>query len=145
MPKLLLFAPCEKVIVDQQNNVSLISILQDLKIQVPETGPVPPANASAAIKWDVLTVWARSDDDAGKRYEQRIALFNPEGAPTEISTTTPVETKNASHRIVATIFGFPIGSSGRYRLKLWLSEDGRESREPIAEYAITVSQEVLKK
>jgi len=145
MPKLQLFAPCEKVLIDQQNTVSLISVLQELKVQVPETGPMPPANAKAAYKWDVLTEWARTDDDFGKRFEQRIALFDPAGKPTELSTTTAINTEKATNRIVATILGFPIGSLGRYTLKLWLSENGQETPQPIAEYAITVSREVLKK
>ena len=145
MPKLLLFVPCEKVLVDQQNTVSLISMLQEVNFQVSEAGPSPPANAKAAMKWDVLTVWARTDDDFGKRYEQRFALFDPDGEPTEITTTAPIETEKATHRNIATIFGFPIGSAGRYTLKLWLSENGQERPEPIAEYVVTVSREVLKK
>ena len=145
MPKLLLFVPCEKVLIDQQSTVSLISLFQELKFQVVESGPLPPANATAALKWDVLTMWARTDSDFGKRYEQRITLFNPEGEPTEVSTTALIETEKATHRVVATIFGFPIGSTGRYTLKLWLSEDGQETPEPIAEHVITVSREVLKK
>lgn len=145
MPKLLLFVPCEKVLIDQQGSISIISLLQELKVQVAENGPTPPANAKAAVKWDVLTIWERTDDDFGKTYEQRIALFEPNGEPTEISAIAPIETEKGSHRNVATIFGFPIGLAGRYALRLWLSENGVETPKPLAEYAIKVSREVLKK
>jgi hypothetical protein len=145
MPRLLLFAACEKVIVDQQNNTSLISLLQEMQIQIPETGQVPPQNATAAIKWDVLTLWSRTDNDAGKRFEQRFVLFNPAGEATAVSGSTPFDLAKSAHRNVATIYGFPIGSSGRYTLKLWLFEGGKESPQPIAEYPIDVAHEALKK
>jgi hypothetical protein len=145
MPKLILFAACEKAIVDQQNVVSLISVFQELKIQVPEAGPVPAADANAAMKWDVIAMWESTASDAGKRYEQRVALFDPAGQPTAVSGVSPIETTAATHRNIATIFGFPIGSTGRYTLKLWLSENGQETQQPIAEYSINVGHDVLKK
>jgi hypothetical protein len=147
MPKLVLFAACEKVIVDQQNLPSLISLLQELKVQVPETGATPPANTNAAIKWDVLALWERTADDAGKHYEQRIVLFNPAGEPTGVTGVSSIEVGAAAtmHRNIATIAGFPIGAAGRYTLRLWLSENGQESQQPVAEYSINVVYDVLRK
>ena len=106
-----------------------------------------PPNAAAALKWDVVTLWVKTDDDAGKRFEQRIELFNPAGESTAVSGATriPLEAQKTGHRITATIVGFPIGLSGRYTLRLWLYESGHELPAPIAEYPIDVSQEVLRK
>ncbi|SRR5712692_128273 len=147
MPKLLLFAACEKVLIDQQNNASLISLLQEVKVQVPEAGPLPAQGTAAALKWDVLTLWLKTDDDIGKHYEQRIELFNPEDHSTDVSGTAPIpfEPQKTGHRLTATIVGFPLGWSGRYTLKLWLYESGHQMQAPIAEYPIVVSYEVLKK
>jgi hypothetical protein len=85
-------------------------------------------------------------DILDKRYEQRIALFDPSGQPTAVSSVSPIESKpGAMHRTLVTIHGFRIGSTGRYTLKLWLSENGQETQQPIAEYGITVVHDVLKK
>jgi hypothetical protein len=65
----LLFAACEKVIIDQDNNVSLISLLQDLKVDIPE-GERPPAEkqgAVVALRWSALAMWLKTEQDAGER------------------------------------------------------------------------------
>ena len=60
MPKLLMFAPCEKVIIDQFNNPTLVSILQQW---APDQRDIPE-NAFAPQRWDVFTLWYRLAEDA---------------------------------------------------------------------------------
>lgn len=144
MPKLLIFAACEKVLVDQQNNTSLITLLQEAKVGIPVPAPgqeVPPPGAKvmAAMKWDALTLWTKTDD---KIYEQRIALFDPSGNPTGIEAAVGLDfAGKGTLRNVATVFGFPIYEMGVYLMKLWLREKGQEFGDPIAEFPITVIRE----
>src|SRR5437867_283000 len=107
MPRLLLFAACEKFIIDQQNNASMISLLQELAIPV-QDNTVPPSGAAAAMKWDAVAIWLKGEDDFGKTYEQRIALFEPSGEPTGVSVSSTFAIEPATHRNVTTIYGFPI-------------------------------------
>jgi hypothetical protein len=99
----------------------------------------------AGIKWDIVTEWTRLESDTGKRFEQRVALYDPSGAHSTVAQTNPVDSSAPNHRHIATVFGFPIGSTGRYTLRLWLSENGQEQPEPVAEFWITLIHEVLDK
>jgi len=145
MPRLVLFAACERAIVDQQNSLTIVGFLQELKVQVPESGQKPPPDANAPMKWEVVTQWAVLPTDIGRHFEQRFALFNPAGQQTAVSATGALDLSGAYNRNIATIFGFPIGSPGRYTLKLWLSENDQEPEQPVAEYWIDVGLEVLSK
>src|SRR5262249_17249286 len=142
--KLLLFAACEKCIIDQRNAASLIGLFLELKVQVAEEQRPEPKTV-IPMKWDVVTLWLRTDDDSTKTYEQRIVLVNPGGEDTGVATSSTFSLPVATHRIVATIFGFPIGVSGRHTLRVWVYETGKEAGSPVAEYPITVTYEVLKK
>lgn len=135
MPKLLMFAPCEKVLIDQQNNISLIALLQEVSVEVPE----PPLGTMAALKWDAFSLWLKTPDDAGRSYEQRVALFDPSGHPTGIEGSAPLNFGDKlTLRNIATVFGFPISATGRYLLKLWLYEKGQPPKEHISEFPILV-------
>lgn len=145
MPKLVLFVACEKAIYDQEKSLSLIGIVQELTVQVPEMGHLPSPGTSAAFKWDIVSIWASQPDDVGKRFEQRVALLDPQGKQTDVSATLGIEVTGPYHRNLTKVFGFPISSAGRHTLKLWLSENGTEAAEPIAEYHIDVVYDPLKK
>src|SRR6266536_5914459 len=99
MPKLLVFAACEKVLIDQQNNVSLISVLQEAKVGMPDSAKeklTPGAKVMAAMKWDALTLWVKTDD---KPYEQRVALFDPSGNHTGIEAVAGLDLDRKSTRL----------------------------------------------
>jgi len=133
MPKLLIFAACEKVLIDQLNNLSLISVLQEAKVGMPPQGvqaQLPSgAKLMAPIKWDVLALWAKTDD---KVCEQRVALFDPSGNPTGIDATGELDFQGkATLRHMVTVLGLPVYEMGVYLLKLWVREKGQEFGEPI--------------
>ena len=148
MPKLMAFVACEKVIIDQDNNVSLITLLQELKSQIPEsvTKEIPPGvKTMAAIKWVAFSMWVKaSDDENEKEYQQRVALVDPSGESTGIEGAAPFKfgSDKTSMRASVNVLGFPIYATGRYTLRLWMHEKGQpESPEPIAEYPIVVKRE----
>src|SRR5712691_4610155 len=79
MPKLLLFAPCEKVIIAQYGNTaSLITILQELTVSVPPDVQIP-ADAKVPVQWYGFSLWQKQPGDEGKRYEQQIEFADPDG------------------------------------------------------------------
>jgi hypothetical protein len=91
-------------------------------------------------------MWLIESGDVGKRYEEKIALFDPDGAATVVKGSgVGIETTGAGHRNVTTVLGFPIGKTGRHSLRLWMYEHGNVPGEPIAEYPIRVSHDILKK
>ena len=95
MPRLLMFAPCQKAIIDQQDqSISMISILTGIKAQpLPDdqnrATPVPP-NAAAPFKWAAVSVWLRQPDDGDRTFEQRFAVHLPNGIVVEGNKDTVV-------------------------------------------------------
>jgi hypothetical protein len=105
------------VLIDQENNTSLIAIFNELRRpSVPDI----PANAQAPIRWNILTLWYRESSDVGHRFEQRAVLFAPDGTVTVDSRVEFDMSEGQMHRNVTTVFGFPISQIGQYSLSLRL-------------------------
>ena len=144
MPKLMMFAACEKVLIDQDGSVSLVCLLAELKAEMPEPATKAIPKPAAAMRWAAFSMWLKTEtEDDEKEYEQRIALIDPSGEATGIQATTPFKFGDKTiMRNIVTILGFPIHASGRYVLRLWMQEKGHaESVDPIAEYPIGVRLE----
>jgi hypothetical protein len=133
MAQLLVFAPCERIIVEHgSSGVSLISLLQEVTVAPPMEGLA--ADAVAPTVWYVLSMWFREHDEPIEALHQRIAVQSPSGKVlTEIFTD--FELTKVSHRNIAVIQGLPVGEPGCYRLRLSLkSKDGEWAE--IASYPI---------
>ena len=100
----------------------------------------------AAIRWDAFSLWQKtSADDDSKNYVQRVELFDPSDNPTGIQGSSSIKFGDKdSLRNILTIFGFPLSVTGRYVLRLWLSEAGREPATPLAEFPIKLSRQAPK-
>jgi hypothetical protein len=139
----LLFAPCEKALVDQNNNISLISVLEELHIDIPEAVDVP-TKAVGVIHWDVVALWAPTTDDDAKLYEQRVEVVAPNGMVIAGGNVTFEMRTGRNHRNTVRITGFPVGPPGDYVLKLSIREDrdGMLFHE-VATYPLRVKREKL--
>lgn len=138
MPKLLIFAPCEKLILSQENVASLISVMEAINVNV---GADVPADAVLPIRWEVLTLWQRQPDDpVGTRYEQRLDVLRPDGVI--VSNTISgfeIFEQATNYRNIASLFGLPIGQQGRCSIKLFLRVVNQDSEwGEIAEYSIAI-------
>jgi hypothetical protein len=139
MPKLLLFAPCEKVIIDRESGTaSLITILQDVTVSIPPDVQLPE-KAAVPLRWYVFTVWHKQPGEEGKRFAQEIELSGPDGSSI-FSATSQFEMADQSyHRVTSLFSSFPVWQSGWHTLKLYLSEnkEGEERRE-VASFPLNV-------
>jgi hypothetical protein len=139
MPKLLLFAPCEKIIIERESNTaSLITILQDVTVSIPPDAQLPE-KAAVPLRWYVFTVWHKQPDEEGKRFAQEIDLCGPDGNII-VSATSQFEMTDQSYHRVPTFFpSFPIWQFGWHTLKLYLREDkeGEEKRE-VASFPLNI-------
>jgi len=140
MPKLLLFAPCEKVLVDQQtNSISLIALLQELHYKLPPGAQLPP-NFGLPLSWSVLSLWQEESNDTGIHFEQRFILENATGTPV-IENITPWQFTRANHRVIANVMGLPV--SRRLSLHLFYRITGALDWIQVATYPIEMVQDVL--
>lgn len=139
MPKLLLFAPCEKVIIaHDENTVSLITVLQTLQFAVEDVGGIPE-KASAPIRWFVFSMWQATPEEIGKSFEQRVELLLPDGTVglKNDSTFTFAEGK-PFHRMNIGFLKFPISKTGQCSLKLSLKNERKNTWEEYARFPMEI-------
>ena len=87
MPKLMLFVPCEKLIVDEDGkNTTLICVIQNIEASVPKDKPVDKT-ATAPREWDVVTLWHSEEaEEIGTKFRQRFEFVLPDGTVLMSST-----------------------------------------------------------
>jgi len=93
MPRLMMFAACEKVIIGQEDNAStLMSILQGFEVHAE-----PPADqvVQIPIHWYVFTLWERLPEDVPESDIQRIQLFAPDSTVL-LSAEIPIITSGSA-------------------------------------------------
>lgn len=140
MPRLLLFAPCDNVLVagDASQSASLIIVLTQIIFQ----GPIPtnlPPNPVAPMRWSTFSQWEMANDEAGVRFTQRIKLVAPDGSEAYSNVLDFVGEQNKPiHRLVTTNFGFPVLPEGTYRLLMSLTRSGEENWSDLADYPLQI-------
>jgi hypothetical protein len=138
MPKLLVFAACENVVVDQNNIVSLHSLLENINVQVPP-GFIAPPNAGTPIRWFIFSLWQRESSDQGKTFEQRSALVTADGIVVLETPIAVFEIKAPQHRIISQVMGMPISKVGGHLVKTFIREKGDGAWTEAGSYPITIN------
>jgi hypothetical protein len=130
MPTLLLLAPCEKVIVDQNNASSLIAILEEVKVQVVSGVPIP-LGMVIPMQWTVVTLWEQSSAyDVGRAFEQRTALVSASGKHlVELIGQFAFAEHRPRTRVMNQIQGMPVSEPGSHKIKIWFRELAQEPKE----------------
>ncbi len=131
MPNLLLFVACEKVIVANDNVISVIALLQEVNVQLPLDAPPPPELKVAPMNWSILSIWERIPSDLSKCFEQKIAIcsssnevvFETPLLPFEFQVIPPAMHLASQHRTIGSTNLIPI-TPDEYSLKTWLREKG---------------------
>jgi hypothetical protein len=132
MPKLLVFAPCEKVIVSEGDGASsLISIVQGFTAEA----PLPSGNNLALpLVWYIYALWENTGDGNGT---QLVELLPPSGPPKlAIQAEVTTEPGRRFFRAVTRVTGLPIGGAGDHVLRLSFRADGEESYRELARFPI---------
>lgn len=141
MPQLLVFVPCEKVIIDENQNPTLVVLMQGLgAAPLPGQPAEIPRNAVGPKEWCIFSVWRPSDQDYGKLFNQRIQLLWPDGSEFQNAHFAFQFEKGKSHQIRMNMFGFPIGQVGDVTLNMWLERDSKKIGE-MHSRTITVKRE----
>ena len=124
MPDLLLFTLCEKVIVDERKNVSLINLLQGIEAARQDPSLLMPKNAVSPMPWAVFTLWKPVEGDLGKQFSQIVQVMWPDRSEfKKVSLDFKIQDKN--HQVRVDILGFPIGQVGDVLVNAWIEWDRR--------------------
>ena|ERR1700676_4828666 len=139
MPRLILFAPCERVIFGYGDmSASLIIIMQELQVKK----EIPKDATIIFQQFSVFSQWIKSPEDEGKTFEQKITMACGNEKPAVENISVFQMTAARLHRAVVTFRSFPALKAGEYDLSLSIRVQG-ESRwpPPIASYPMNVTLE----
>lgn len=132
MPRLIVLAPCENVIVSQDNKLSLISLLETINVGIPANQPIPP-NSSIPMPWFAVTVWEREASDGNTEFESFVQAGHLQSTTANFRMTTPM------HRIIGQILGFPL-VFGEVRLKAFIRAVGTQQWNEKGTYPLIVQR-----
>jgi hypothetical protein len=138
MPKLVIFAPCEKLIIAEDTHAaSIINLLWGTQIVI--AAPQSTDDLKIPFRWNVFCLWQEENGDTGKTFEQTIQLVVPSGR-VHMSSSQEFQITKAFHRIVTNIDGFPVTEDGRYVIRALLREvpTGAEASETASCYLTVV-------
>lgn len=141
MPRLLVFAACDNVLLGNDNNVSLITLLNQITLNIAEDAPDPlPADSTVPIRWFVYSEWEIAPEERGLGFEQRMQLFAGESQDAKIETIAAFMTKpdKSRHRMIGQLQGFPLLPEGIHRLKLSIRPSGGDEWTPAGDYPFEV-------
>jgi hypothetical protein len=138
MPRLVLFAPCTKVIVSADDQtVSLVSLLDGVSIPAPDPSR-DEGSATTPLAWEYVALWAREHGDDGQSFEQRLDVLTPDRR-SAADVRHRFEIAARTVRVRASVVGFPVGIAGECLLRL----SYRNAADPdvwqrVAEYPVLV-------
>jgi hypothetical protein len=125
MPTNLIYATCEKVLVDESQTASLISIFDKLTVNAPENAEIP-RNGIAVKEWAVYASWIPEADDVGKTYKVATQVFYPDETPFADVVRFDLAMKAGKRaQGIARFNGFPIGQVGAFTVSTWLEYEGK--------------------
>ena len=116
MLKLLIYAPCEKVIVANDETVSVISLMESISVNI---GGEMPADALAPIRWSVLSLWKRDQEiQEPIDIEERTDVLRPDDTVATGGTTKfTITNQHLFYRSLVPLPIFPIGLPGFVKVK----------------------------
>ena len=146
MPKLLVFAPCTKFIVSEEDNsASWIAIMEGLEVGIPAGVTELPANASVPFSWTVATMWYSTPEDSDKEYEQRVQILWPDGRLLAEGIVL-FRMTHRTHRNRVNIQSFNVSQPGEQLLRLAIREVGANTDwQEITDYPIMIKHVVEEK
>lgn len=122
MPKLLVFLPCERVVIGREgdNSASIIAIVQGFTAEGSEIprapdGPGAPVVA-IPVSWSIFALWDGAPVDGD--LQARTELFSPYGRSLfKLDVAWRFEEGKRFHRLLSKVPAFPLDGVGEYILK----------------------------
>ena len=127
MPHLDSFLVCEKIIIDQLQKPTLISVFQSISALVPD-GQEIPTDTIAGTAWSVFCEWVFSEDELATSFDQVIEVMFPDGSPTPIKgrvTLKELTKDGQGTRCYVNMFGMPIAYPGFLSINVWVEAESR--------------------
>ncbi len=145
MIRLLLFAPCERLLFSEQNspsNTSLITVLESLSVRGEPTEEIRP-DAALPKKWLAVALWHRTQEvEQPTVYQSKCELYAPDGQMLmggNVEFTVSNEFMNFRNTVNFPVI--PIGQSGIFSLKLFYKQSDAETWEQAGDFPLRILHE----
>lgn len=143
MPKLLIFTPCNQAIVGQDSSLSIIVVMNEVRVTIPRSFPDPiPDNAAMHLRWATVSHWDKLPDDGNGRFEQKVEMIDADGnvrPGVQVTTEFAMDAVKQKHTVVVNFPFMPALPDGTYGLRLSLRRIGDENWNVVTEYPIGIS------
>lgn len=120
---LLLLAPCDRILQDPTQGVSLINVFHGLMFKIPE-GIDLPKDAVMPKEWTIFSKWELGPEEVGKDYISRVQIFWPDGTEFLKSSLTAMQPTRDGMSFTNQMNTFPVGQAGKLRVVQTLESDG---------------------
>lgn len=140
MPRLILFAPCERLIVGgEDNTLTMVAIMSEIYANVPFPLDQPlPENASIPMRWYFGSLWMVGAEEHGKPFVQRIELKSEDGKVL-LSSMMPFTMDKVFMRCIIHIQGFPISKPGMLKASLAVRAESAVEWSEVADFPMLLS------
>jgi hypothetical protein len=119
------------------NNVSLIEVIEDISIPLPP--PQPPVWGLVPALFDVVTVWARQNDDAPTSGFGRLSIVSP-GGESLVHYDYDIDLReNRRVRNIGRVLGFPAREPGRYFFRVEYRINANDAWQQVSNFPIAVN------
>lgn len=140
MPTLHIFAICEKVIMDDNKNPSLIVLIQNINVAPVAPKEKLPRDAVTPKEWAIFTQWMLSEEEQEKPFVQVIQAFWPDGTQFNKTPHPFPTTKHAIKQVNMGVVGMPVGQEGPIPVKLWLELEDQPVTEVFVKHLNVIHQ-----
>jgi hypothetical protein len=133
--KLETIAACNDVLLDEQNNPTLVSVFCALDTAHAQGAKID-AGAIAPREWKIVTVWLADEADLGKTFTQRTKVMAPDGKEFG-NASSDFKVAARSHNIRQNVIGMPVGVEGNIVISVWLEAENKKVSE-LYKYEISI-------
>jgi hypothetical protein len=128
MPRLGSYLICEKIIIDQQQKPSIISVFQSLSALIPE-GQTIAKDTVGFNPWAIFCEWFFDDKEtANGKVEQVVEVLHPDGTPSPIKGRLQFQQfakDGQGTRSYINLMGLPISQPGFLSINVWMEIDSK--------------------
>ncbi len=143
MPRLVIFAVCDRILIEDKGTVSLIKIADEFTVTIKGDTKIG-RDAVGPTEWAIFTKWEKTSGDDDKEFVEIIQALWPDKSEfkrIEFPFRFQPDKKRQQNRFE--IVGFPVGQEGPVTLNMWLEVDSKRIGE-IHTWTVNVKHETAK-
>ena len=134
---------CRQSVVDQQsNNVSLISVFEQLQVDIPPAGLSTMSGSkdiNIPVQYELVNFWSKTKEGEDEKGNIRIVLSDPEGKEIKrIDKNLVIPQNNRRIREINKIQGIALRGSGIYYFIISIKQQGNNIYKQVAELPLEI-------